>query len=215
MCFLSSLRYHDALFGDQPIYLACVARSSSWPSNSTSDLTLSSICSTDLSVLEEFPDDVPVVISLYDLLETLAYRNSSCRPHLVLSNDIQPHLRGVPPAYASIAPLPSAFPATSTLVPEYAASSRHLCPSSAPRPRSRSLLLRTAQNSSSTLALLPHPGLLPATSLTHGGSRVVTRLACSQGGPPLMDNLAASGSTSYPVGPVPASPVARTRRCPS
>ena len=59
--------------------------------------TLSSTCSTDLSVLEEFPDDVPVVISLYDLLEALASRNSSCRPHLVLSNDIQPHLRGVPP----------------------------------------------------------------------------------------------------------------------
>ena len=248
MCFLSSLRYHDALFGDPPIYLACVARSSSWPSNSTSDLTLSSICSTDLSALEEFPDDVPVVISLYDLLEALASRNSSCRPHLVLSNDIQPHLRGVPPVlydllealafrnsscrfllvndiqthlrgvppvYASIALLPSAFPATSTPVPEYAASSRHLCPSSAPRPRSRSLLLRTAQNSSSTLALLPHPGLLPATFLTHGGSRVVTRLARSQGGPLLMDNLAARGTTPYPVGPVPASPVARTRRCPS
>ena len=114
VCFLSSLRHHDALFGDQPIYLACVARSSSWPSNSTSDLTLSSTCSTDLSVLEEFPDDVPVVISLYDLLEALASRNSSCRPHLVLSSDIQPHLRGVPPVYASIALSPSTFPATST-----------------------------------------------------------------------------------------------------
>jgi hypothetical protein len=101
-----SLRPPDALFGDQPIYLACVARSSSWPSNTTSDLTLSSICSADLSVLEEFPDDVPVVIRLYDLLETLAYRNSSCRPHLVLSNDIQPHLRGVPPAYATTLPSP-------------------------------------------------------------------------------------------------------------
>jgi hypothetical protein len=79
------------------IYLACVARSLPWPSNSKSDLKLSSTCSVDLSVLEEFPDDVPVVISLYDLLEALASRNSSCRPHLVLSNDIQPHLRGVPP----------------------------------------------------------------------------------------------------------------------
>ena len=78
--------------------------------------TLSSTCSTDLSVLEEFPDDVPVVISLYDLLEALASRNSSCRPHLVLSSDIQPHLRGVPPVYrdASIALSPSTVPATST-----------------------------------------------------------------------------------------------------
>jgi hypothetical protein len=69
--------------------------------------TLSSICPSDPSVLDEFPDDVAVVISLYDLLEALASQNSFLQPHLVLSNDIPPHLRGITPVYASLAISPS------------------------------------------------------------------------------------------------------------
>ena len=65
--------------------------------------TLFSICPSDQSVLDEFPNDVPVVISLYDLLEALASRNSFLRPQIVLSTDTPPHLRGITPIYASLA----------------------------------------------------------------------------------------------------------------
>jgi hypothetical protein len=75
-------------------YLACVAPVLLWPRTC-------SPCPSNLSVLDEFPDDVPAVISLYDLLEALAAWNSIHQPHLVLSNDIPPHLRGPAPLYAS------------------------------------------------------------------------------------------------------------------
>ena len=64
--------------------------------------TLSLICPSYLSVLDDFPNDIPVVISLYDLLEALATRSSFFRPHLVLSNDIPPNLYGAAPLYALI-----------------------------------------------------------------------------------------------------------------
>jgi hypothetical protein len=76
--------------------------------------TLSSTCPSEQTVLDEVPDDVPVIISLYDLLEALATRNSFLRPQLVLSNDIPPHLRGISPVYASIAISPSTPSAAST-----------------------------------------------------------------------------------------------------